>query len=120
MFTVRTPTRQVADVLTVRRVTVRSDSTGSKDCAVGGEYVSAMASSAAFDTNNGRPEIPADLQDVAHGVHQEFDERLDPQLVDQCLFTVAATFADARIRSFVPLLVRRYVGEELHARLGHT
>jgi hypothetical protein len=120
MFTVRTPTRQVADVLTVRNVTVRSDSTGYKDCAVGREYVSPMASTAAFDINNGRPEIPADLQDVAHGVHQEFDERLDPQLVDQCLSTVAATFADARIRSFVPLLVRRYVGEELHTRLGHT
>jgi hypothetical protein len=30
---------------------------------------------------------------------------------------VAARFVDARVRSFVPLLVRRYVRDELKARL---
>jgi hypothetical protein len=79
-----------------------------------------MASSTESDTRDGRPEIPADLHGVAQLVHQEFDDRLDPHAIDECLSTVAAKFDDATVRSFVPLLVQRYVGEELHARLGHT
>jgi hypothetical protein len=78
-----------------------------------------MASSTASDTRQGQPEIPADLNNVAHLVHQEFDDRFDPQTIDECLSAVAATFDEATVRSFVPLLVRRYVGEELHARLQH-
>jgi hypothetical protein len=68
----------------------------------------------------GRPEIDPDLHDVAQLVHDEFDDRLDPRIVDQCLDQVAARFAGARIRSFVPLLVRRYVREELQARHGQV
>ena len=79
-----------------------------------------MASSTTFDTRDGGPEIPADLHGVAQLVHQEFDDRLDSHVIGECLSTVAATFADANIRSFVPLLVRRYVGEDLQARVGHT
>ena len=86
-----------------------------------------MASSAVFDAHPGRLEIRADLQDVAHQLHEEFANRLDPAAVDECLDRVAAKFDDARVRSFVPLLVRRYVREELarepRARLdlaGHT
>lgn len=62
-------------------------------------------------------QIPADLHETAHRLHEEFDERLDPRVVDQSMVTIAATFADARIRSYVPLLVRRYVSEDLHARI---
>lgn len=79
-----------------------------------------MASATSFDAGPGRPEIPPDLHDVAHRVHEEFDERLDPRLVDESLGRVAARFADAKVRSFVPLLVRRYVSEELHASLQHA
>lgn len=79
-----------------------------------------MVSSTAFDAQNGQPKINGDLQDVAHGVHEEFDERLDPQAVDECLARVAAGFTDARVRSFVPLLVRRYVRDELQERLEHA
>jgi len=57
---------------------------------------------------------------VAQGVHQEFDDQLDPRTVDECLDRVAAEFDDAKVRSFVPLLVRRYVSDELHERLEHT
>lgn len=57
---------------------------------------------------------------MAHGVHQEFDERLDPRAVDECLERVAAKFTDATVRSFVPLLVRRYVRDELQERLEHA
>jgi RNase H-fold protein (predicted Holliday junction resolvase) len=77
-----------------------------------------MAVSTPINTREGRPEINADLQDIAHRIHEEFDERLDPRLVDESLVTVAATFADASVRSFVPLLVRRYVSEDLQARLA--
>lgn len=63
-----------------------------------------------------RPEIDPDLHDVAQQAHEEFDDRLDPRIVDECLDQVAARFATAPIRNFVPLLVRRYVREELRAR----
>jgi hypothetical protein len=79
-----------------------------------------MVSSTAFDATPGRPAISGDLQDVAHGVHQEYDERLDPQAVDECLTRVAAEFDDAKVRSFVPLLVRRYVNDELQELLEHA
>ena len=67
-----------------------------------------------------RPEIDPDLHDVARLVHEEFDDRVDPRIVDECLDQVATRFADARIRIFVPLLVRRYVREELQARHGQV
>ena len=67
-----------------------------------------------------QPAIDKDLHDVAHFVHEEFDRRLDPQEVDECLGQVAAQFAGASVRSFVPLLVRRYVREELQTRLGQV
>jgi hypothetical protein len=54
---------------------------------------------------------------IAPLIHQEFDDWLDPRAIDECLAKVAARFVDARVRSFVPLLVRRYVRDELKARL---
>jgi hypothetical protein len=76
-----------------------------------------MARPTTSTTRPGPSQINAELQDLAHQVHQEFDDRLDPRTVDECLAKVAAQFADARVRSFVPLLVRRYVRDELQARL---
>lgn len=64
--------------------------------------------------SDARPKINPDLTDVATGVHEEFDERLDPLVVDECLTRVAAKFDQAKVRSFVPLLVRRYVHDELN------
>ena len=61
--------------------------------------------------------VDPDLQDVAHSIHAEFDTQLDPHAVDECLSQVAARFEGASIRSFVPLLVRRYVREELQQHL---
>ena len=63
---------------------------------------------------NAEPTINPDLTDVVNGVHEEFDERLSPQAVDECLTRVAAKFDHAKVRSFVPLLVRRYVRDELN------
>ena len=67
-----------------------------------------------------RPEIHADLHAVAVFFHQEYDDCLDPRVVDECFDQVAARFAHATVRSFVPLLVTRYVRNELQARLGQT
>jgi hypothetical protein len=68
----------------------------------------------------GQPEIDPELSDVAHGVHEEFDGQIDPSTVSECLDQVAARFDGAPVRSFVPLLVRRYVREELKTRLQQT
>jgi hypothetical protein len=104
----------------VRSVTTESNPTGYRAGCAGREYVSSMASATPIHNRQGRPEINADLQDIAYQIHEEFDERLDPRVIEESLVTVAASFADATVRSFVPLLVRRYVSEDLHARLGHT
>jgi hypothetical protein len=76
-----------------------------------------MTSSTSLDPRKGGPKINADLQDVAHQVQEEFSERLDPRDVDECFDRVAAKFDNARVRAFVPLLVRRYVRDELQGRL---
>ena len=49
-----------------------------------------------------RREIDADLHSVVITIHQEYDDRLDPCVVDQCLDQVAARFTGATVRSFVP------------------
>ena len=49
-------------------------------------------------------------------VHEEFDNHMDPSVVDECLNQIAARFAGATVHSFIPLLVRRYVCEELQTR----
>ena len=87
-----------------------------------------MASFADYETRPNLPEINlpeinainADLHDVVVTIHQEYDDRLDPCVVDQCLDQVAARFTGAAVRSFVPLLVARYVRDELQARLGQS
>ena len=76
-----------------------------------------MASSTVLDARKDEPLINPDLRDVVLQVHDDFDAVLDPLAVDECLNRVAATFDDAKVRSFVPLLVRRYVNDELQERL---
>ena len=79
-----------------------------------------MASFQPADSRSCQPSVDPDLHDVAHVVHEEFDGRLDPHAVDQCLSQVAARFDCASVRSFVSLLVRRYAREELQQRLRRT
>jgi hypothetical protein len=76
-----------------------------------------MASSSPAGSGTAQPGVDKDLHDVSHLVHEEFDERLDPQDVDQCLKKVSARFDGATVRAFVPLLVRRYAREELLGQL---
>ena len=79
-----------------------------------------MASFLPAHSRPGQPEIDPDLHDVAHLIHEEFDGQFDPDAVDECLNHVAAQFAGAPVRTFIPLLVRRYVREELRAGLGQV
>jgi hypothetical protein len=51
-------------------------------------------------------------------VREEFADQLGPDAVNECLDRIAAKFDGAKVRSFVPLLVRRYARDELHARLS--
>ena len=77
-----------------------------------------MASFLPADSRPGGPTIDPDLHEVANRVHEEFDDHVDPRVVDECLNQIAARFADATVHTFIPLLVRRYVREELQTRLG--
>jgi hypothetical protein len=79
-----------------------------------------MTSSTTSDARPDRLRISADLHDVAQQVHEEFDGSLEPRAIDECLTRMAAKFDDAKVRSFVPLLVRRYVRVELQGLLVHT
>jgi hypothetical protein len=83
-------------------------------------YISVMTSPTTSNARPGNPMVGADLQDVAHQVHQEFDGMLDQRAVDECLARMAAKFEDAKVRAFVPLLVRRYVRDELLELLTHA
>jgi hypothetical protein len=76
-----------------------------------------MASFLPAELRPGRPTIDPDLYEVANRVHEEFDDHVDPSVIDECLNQIAARFAGATVRSFIPLLVRRYVREELQTRL---
>jgi hypothetical protein len=82
------------------------------------DYVEGMAGSTSFDPRSNKPTINGDLQDVAHQVREEFADQLGPDAVNECLDRIAAKFDGAKVRSFVPLLVRRYARDELHARLS--
>ena len=76
-----------------------------------------MASFLPADSRPGGRTINPDLHEVANRVHEEFDDHVDPSVVDECLNQIAARFASATVRSFIPLLLRRYVREELQTRL---
>jgi hypothetical protein len=79
-----------------------------------------MANFSPVDSRSDQPVIDSELHDVAHFVHEEFDGPLDPHVVAECLDQVASRFKGAPVRAFVPLLVRRYVREELKTRLRQT
>jgi len=76
-----------------------------------------MASARAIDARQGNPCIHADLQEVADQLQREFAARLQPGEVDECLSRMAARFENAKVRSFVPLLVQRYARDELVTRV---
>ena len=60
-----------------------------------------------------------DFREVAAQLHRDFDLVTGAEVVDRTLEEVAARFADARVRMFLPLLVHRYARSDLRsATLG--
>jgi hypothetical protein len=59
--------------------------------------------------------LPPELGDVARRLHAEFDADLGAEVVSRALQVATERFVDARVRSFVPLLVHRMAREELRA-----
>ena len=64
------------------------------------------------------PDVPharlaGDLSVVAGSLHEQYDPRLGPAVVDTEVQRVADRFVNARVRSFVPLFVRRFAGAKL-------
>lgn len=57
--------------------------------------------------------LDGELAVVVRQMHEEFDAAVGPAVVDRCVGEVAGAFAHARVRSFIPLLVRRYARERL-------
>lgn len=81
-----------------------------------GFNVRLVATSTRFDPHRDPPKVSGDLQDVAGRVHEEIDLLLDPTAWTKALEPVSALFAEAKIGSLVPLLVRRDVSHEPHER----
>ena len=63
-------------------------------------------------------DLTGDLSGVVTALHEQFDDQLDAEVVDAEIQVVADRFVDARIRSFVPLFVRRYASEKLRRLAG--
>ena len=57
--------------------------------------------------------LPADLTHVARSLHDQHDPLLGQALVSEEIQKWVSRFSDASIRTFVPLLVRRFAGAAL-------
>jgi hypothetical protein len=51
-------------------------------------------------------------------LHRDFDDLIGAEVVDRVLDEVAARFVEARVRTFLPLLVHRYARSDLRAVSG--
>lgn len=58
-----------------------------------------------------------ELRAVASQLHHDFDHLAGAAVVDRVLDEVAARFSEARVRTYLPLLVHRYAKSELRVRL---
>ncbi|HET7660747.1 MAG TPA: hypothetical protein VFK66_10195 [Oryzihumus sp.] len=56
-----------------------------------------------------------DFREVAAQLHRDFDLLTGAEVVDRILDEVAGRFADARVRTFLPLLVHRYARSDLRS-----
>jgi hypothetical protein len=69
-------------------------------------------------TGGPKDRLNNDLQTVADLMHRRYDSLLGAPAVTARLGSVADRFDDATVRTFVPLLVRRYTEEELADEAG--
>jgi hypothetical protein len=57
---------------------------------------------------------PADLARVEATLRQRFCPPLRPEVVQRCLLACLTSFADARVKQFIPILVERLANDQLH------
>ena len=74
--------------------------------------------SGVVDSDRPHSDLTGELSGVVRSLHDQFDPRLDSTVVDAEIQVVADQFVNARIRSFVPLFVRRYASEKLRRLAG--
>ena len=63
-------------------------------------------------------DLSGDLYTAVQSLHRQFDEQVGAAAVEAEIQHVADRFTDARIRTYVPLFVRRFAGHELRGRSG--
>jgi hypothetical protein len=63
--------------------------------------------------------LTGDLSVVVGSLHDKYDDHVGAAVVETEIQEVADRFTDARIRSFVPLFVRRFAGAKLRDHLAH-
>jgi hypothetical protein len=68
------------------------------------------------DSPTAHAPLTGELSGVAASLHDSFDIRVGSRAVDAEIQEVADQFIGARIRSYVPLFVRRYAGARLRRR----
>ncbi|GAA1240698.1 three-helix bundle dimerization domain-containing protein [Oryzihumus leptocrescens] len=66
-------------------------------------------------TTQVRHGLHPELHEIAAQLHRDFDDLIGAEVVDRVLDEVAARFVDARVRTFLPLLVHRYARSDLRA-----
>ena len=56
------------------------------------------------------------LGDLRGRLHREYDDRVDPDEVERAIVECSRGFRDARIITFVPVLVEKQVRDRLRSR----
>jgi hypothetical protein len=74
------------------------------------------ATGAALPVPGGHADLSGDLQAVVMSLHDQYDWQVGPVIVQAEIQQVADRFTGARIRSYVPLFVRRFSGKRLRDR----
>ena len=63
-------------------------------------------------------DLSGDLRLTVDSLHEQYDAHVGAAAVDAEVRRVADRFVEARIRTYVPLFVRRFAGHELRVRSG--
>lgn len=56
------------------------------------------------------------LSDLRGRLHREYDDRVDPDEVERAIVECSRDFSDARITTYVPVLVEKQVRDRLRSR----
>ncbi len=65
-----------------------------------------------------RSDLERQLHKLNQHLHIDYDARLGPDVVDQCVAAAEQRVARSRVPDFKPLLIERYAREALDRRSG--